>query len=169
MSSQEGFIGLGSNLGDPKEEISLALCKLRESSVAVKQVSSLYRTEPVEAPPKPWFTNAVARVISPFEPEDLLSVCQDIERSQGRRHGYLNAPRPIDLDLLTVGETLREGSRLTLPHPRLHVRRFVLLPLLEIAPDWIHPRLRLSVAELLRECEDDSIVIRLDGSPEPPP
>lgn len=168
MSSHEGLISLGSNLGEPTEEISLALRRLQESSVVVEEVSSLYRTEPVDAPPRPWFTNAVARVRSPFEPQDLLSICQDIEKSQGRKRRYFHSPRSIDLDLLTAGDTLLEGSHLTLPHPRLHLRRFVLVPLLEIAPDWVHPRLGLSVVELLEGCPDDSVVTLLDASPERP-
>lgn len=169
MSSQEGFIGLGSNLGEPTEEISKALHRLEESSVVVERVSSLYRTEPVEAPGQPWFTNAVARVRSPLEPQALLSVCQDIEESRGRKRASFHAPRPIDLDLLAVGDTLVEGDGLTLPHPRLHLRRFVLVPLAEIAPDWIHPRLGLSATELLQDCRDDSLVIRLELLPESPP
>lgn len=165
MSSQEGFIGLGSNLGEPVAQISLALRRLGESAITVERVSSLYRTEPVEAPPQPWFTNAVARVKSPFEPPVLLSICQDIERRQGRDRKGCHAPRPIDLDLLMAGDTPVEGSHLILPHPRLHQRRFVLVPLMEIAPHWIHPRLGLSVEELLERCLDESVVMRLSASP----
>jgi 2-amino-4-hydroxy-6-hydroxymethyldihydropteridine diphosphokinase len=166
---QEAFIGLGSNLGEPTQEIYSALERLRESSVVVEKVSSLYRTEPVEAPAQPWFTNAVARVSSPFEPQELLAICQDIETSRGRQRGPFHAPRPIDLDLLSAGDQLLEGAHLTLPHPRLHLRRFVLVPLLEIAPDWIHPRLGLGASELLQVCLDHSIVIRLEALLEPTP
>jgi len=167
VSSQEGFIGLGSNLDDPAAQISLALQQLGEKSIAVDKVSSLYHTEPVEAPSQLWFTNAVARVISPFEPRDLLSICQEIETRQGRqrtRDGH-HDPRTIDLDLLMVGKEAVATPELTLPHPRLHLRRFVLVPLAEIAPDWVHPTLGISAKELLRRSLDTASVVRIAPPP----
>jgi 2-amino-4-hydroxy-6-hydroxymethyldihydropteridine diphosphokinase len=165
VSSREAFIGLGSNLREPVAQISLALRGLGESSVTVERVSSLYRTQPVDAPAQPWFTNAVARVSSPFEPRALLSICQEIEKRQGRERKDFHAPRTIDLDLLMAGDLPLDDPDLTLPHPRLHLRRFVLVPLSEIAPDWIHPHLRLNVEELLERCLDESTVIRIAPPP----
>ena len=165
MSSQEGFIGLGSNLDDPAAQISLALQQLGEKSIAVDKVSSLYHTEPVEAPSQLWFTNAVARVISPFEPRDLLSICQEIETRQGRQRTGHHDPRTIDLDLLMVGEEAVTTPEFTLPHPRLHLRRFVLVPLAEIAPDWVHPTLGISAKELLRRSLDTASVVRIAPPP----
>lgn len=158
---------MGSNLDDPSAHISLALQRLVERSIAVDRVSSLYHTEPVEAPSQPWFTNAVARVHSPFEPRDLLSICQEIETRQGRQrtpNGH-HDPRPIDLDLLMVGEVAVATPDLTLPHPRLHLRRFVLVPLAEIAPDWVHPTLGVSAKELLRRSLDTASVVRVAPPP----
>ena len=167
MSSQEGFIGLGSNLDDPAAQVSLALQQLGKRSISVDEVSSLYHTEPVEALSQPWFTNAVARVTTPFEPRDLLSICQEIETRQGRqrtRSGH-HDPRPIDLDLLMVGEEAVATPELTLPHPRLHLRRFVLVPLAEIAPDWVHPTFGLFAKELLRRSLDTASVVRVAPPP----
>ena len=167
MSSHEGFIGLGSNLDHPVAQISLALQRLGERLIAVDKVSSLYQTEPVEAPSQPWFTNAVARVLSPVEPLDLLSICREIETRQGRqrtRNGH-HHPRTIDLDLLMVGEEAVATPELTLPHPRLHLRRFVLVPLAEIAPDWVHPTLGVSAKELLRRSLGTASVARIAPPP----
>ena len=167
MSPHEGFIGLGSNLDDPARQISLALQRLGESSIAVDRASSLYHTEPVEAPGQPWFTNAVARVTSPLEPREMLSVCQGIETRHGRHRSEdgEHLPRTIDLDLLMVGNEAVATPELTLPHPRLHLRRFVLVPLVEIAPDWVHPVLGVSAEEMLNRCRDRSSVMRVAPPP----
>jgi 2-amino-4-hydroxy-6-hydroxymethyldihydropteridine diphosphokinase len=166
VSCQEGFIGLGSNLGEPISQISLALRQLNERTVLVKQVSSLYRTEPVDAPAEAWFTNAVARVASSLDPPELLTICHEIEMLQGRERNEYHGPRTIDLDLLMAGDAPVEDSALILPHPRLHLRRFVLVPLVEIAPEWKHPLLGLTARELLERCGDESSVVRIAPPPE---
>lgn len=161
MSIVSSFIGLGSNLGDPESQIEQALRRLERHSVRVKEISSLYRTEPVDAPPEPWFVNGVARVGCRLGPHELLRICQAVERVQGRERELRHGPRTIDLDLLLVGDALVDTPNLTLPHPELHLRRFVLVPLTEIAPDIIHPKLGLRMAELLDQCLDRSIVRRV--------
>jgi 2-amino-4-hydroxy-6-hydroxymethyldihydropteridine diphosphokinase len=154
------YIGFGSNLGDPEFQIEQALCDLGKRSVEIGKVSSLYHTEPVDAPTDGWFLNCVACVRSEFSPYELLRVCQSIEFAQGRERKLDHGPRTIDLDLLLMGSLILSRTELTLPHPRLHLRRFVLVPLAEIAPELIHPKLKLNAQEMLSHCNDTSAVVR---------
>jgi 2-amino-4-hydroxy-6-hydroxymethyldihydropteridine diphosphokinase len=132
-----GYLGLGSNLGDREAHLRGAVEGLREHGVTVEAVSSLYETEPVgEITDQPDFLNAAVRVRTALEPEALLDLSKAIETEHGRvfggpRHG----PRPIDIDLLLLGEIEMSTERLTLPHPEVTSRRFVLLPLLELDPE----------------------------------
>lgn len=136
-----GYIGLGSNVGDPRANLRQALDLLAEAGVEVQAVSSLYMTEPVgEILDQPDFLNAAARVSTDLEPEGLLDVCKRIELDMGRdpdapRH----SPRPVDLDLLLLGDLVLETDRLSLPHREVTTRRFVLAPLLELDPDLTLP------------------------------
>jgi 2-amino-4-hydroxy-6-hydroxymethyldihydropteridine diphosphokinase len=136
-----GYLGLGSNVGDRREHLRAAVRLLGEHGVQVDAVSSLYETEPVgEILDQPDFLNAVVRISTDLEPEELLDLCKAIELEQGRvfgapRHG----PRPLDLDLLLLGELELQSERLTLPHPELASRRFVLAPLLELDPGLALP------------------------------
>ena len=136
-----GHLGLGSNVGDREGHLRAALDLLATHGVTVDAVSSVYETEPVgEILDQPDFLNAAARVRTELEPEALLDVCKAIEVEQGRmlagpRHG----PRPLDVDLLLLGEVELRSERLTLPHPELTSRRFVLVPLLELDPDLALP------------------------------
>ena len=136
-----GFLGLGSNVGKREAQISAALAALPSEGIDVEAVSSLYETEPVgEVLDQPDFLNAVARVRTSLEPEELLDACKRIEAAQGREAGGpRHGPRPIDIDLLLLGDVELETGRLTLPHPEVRSRRFVLLPLLELEPALVLP------------------------------
>lgn len=135
------YVGLGANLGDPRAQITQALRGLAELPQSrLLTVSSLYRSAPIQAD-GPDFFNAVAAVSTQLEPEPLLAALQALERQAGRERPYRNAPRTLDLDLLLHGDIVLSQPVLTLPHPRLHERAFVLMPLAEIAPDLELPGL----------------------------
>lgn len=136
-----GYLGLGSNVGDRHGHLRAALAMLPEHGVEVEAVSSAYETEPVgEVLDQPDFLNAAVRVRTELDPEPLLDVCKAIEVERGRifdrpRH----SPRPLDIDLLLLGDLELEAERLTLPHPQVTSRRFVLAPLLELDPELTLP------------------------------
>jgi 2-amino-4-hydroxy-6-hydroxymethyldihydropteridine diphosphokinase len=136
-----GYLGLGSNVGDREQHLRAAVRLLREHGVKVEAVSSLYETEPVgEILDQPDFLNAVVRIATELEPEELLDLCKAIELEQGRMFGApRHGPRPLDLDLLLLGDVELHGERLSLPHPELTSRRFVLAPLLELDPELALP------------------------------
>jgi 2-amino-4-hydroxy-6-hydroxymethyldihydropteridine diphosphokinase len=137
VSARVGYLGLGSNVGHRESHLRAAVAALREHGVEVDAISSLYETEPVgEVLDQPDFLNAALRIRTELEPEDLLDVCKAIEVEQGRMFGgQRHGPRPLDVDLLLLGDVRLETERLTLPHPEVTSRRFVLEPLLELAPD----------------------------------
>jgi 2-amino-4-hydroxy-6-hydroxymethyldihydropteridine diphosphokinase len=136
-----GYLGLGSNVGDPAAHLRAAIELLRARGIEVEAVSSAYVTEPVgEILDQPDFLNAAIRIRTDLEPEELLDACKAVEAERGRsfeapRHG----PRPLDIDLLLLGEIELQGERLTLPHREVTSRRFVLAPLLELDPDLALP------------------------------
>jgi 2-amino-4-hydroxy-6-hydroxymethyldihydropteridine diphosphokinase len=129
------YVGLGSNLGQPADQVRQALYELdRLPHTRVVRKSSLYRTAPVGHETQPDFINAVAQIETGLPAERLLAELQTIEKSHGRERSFTNAPRTLDLDLLLFGDATLNTPQLTLPHPRMHERAFVLQPLLEIAP-----------------------------------
>ena len=133
------FVGLGANLGDARATLRATLAELaRLPGTELAGCSSLYRTAPLEAS-GPDFLNAVVALRTALSPEVLLDLLMQIEAGHGRQRPYPNAPRTLDLDLLLVGDERRAMPRLTLPHPRLHLRAFVLRPLAELAPDLVVP------------------------------
>lgn len=141
MTAERVFIGLGANLGDAGATVRQALEALAAlPGTRMVAASSLYRTAPVEAS-GPDFINAVAELSTTLEPRALLQALQAIEQEHGRLRPYRNAPRTLDLDLLFHGQRVIEEPTLTVPHPRLHQRAFVLEPLVELAPELLHPRL----------------------------
>jgi 2-amino-4-hydroxy-6-hydroxymethyldihydropteridine diphosphokinase len=152
-------IGLGSNLGDREAILGRGLDLLADRGFILERRSDLYLTEPVGGPPQDWFMNAVARGRTALGPDDLLAACQEVEHALGRVREVRNGPRSLDLDLLLYGDLVRDDEALTLPHPRLHQRRFVLVPLCDVAPDEVHPRLGLTFQALLAVCPDRSRVV----------
>jgi 2-amino-4-hydroxy-6-hydroxymethyldihydropteridine diphosphokinase len=152
------FLGLGSNLGDREAAIDAALARLAARGVSVRARSSTWLTEPVGGPPQGWFLNAAASVGTALEPRELLAAALEVEREMGRVRSERNGPRTIDVDILLFGDRRIDEPGLTVPHPRLHERRFVLAPLAEIAPSLVHPALGLTIAALLERCPDPSLV-----------
>jgi 2-amino-4-hydroxy-6-hydroxymethyldihydropteridine diphosphokinase len=151
------YVALGSNLGNPVQTIEDAIdamAALRGS--LLKAISSLYRTAPVGLRHQPDFINAVVALDTRLGPRDLLAELFALEARFGRERSVRNAPRTLDLDLLLHGDTVQDDPELTLPHPRMHERAFVLMPLAEIAPALVIPG-RGPVAELLVACADQRI------------
>ncbi|MBP5259900.1 MAG: 2-amino-4-hydroxy-6-hydroxymethyldihydropteridine diphosphokinase [Paludibacteraceae bacterium] len=146
------YLGLGGNLGDRNALLDQAESLLNQRAGRIIQRSSRYETEPVGFVSSHPFLNEVVALETPLEPLELLDCTEGIEQELGRRHKSLNGrytDRPMDIDLLLAGDRLIDLPRLTVPHPRMHERKFVLEPLAEIAPELIHPGLQRSIQDLL--------------------
>ena len=141
MPRRTGYLGLGSNVGDPAAHLRAAVILLPEHGIEVEAISSTYLTEPVgEILDQPDFLNAALRIATALEPEELLDACKEVEAERGRSFDApRHSPRPLDVDLLLLGDLEYESERLTLPHPQVTSRRFVLVPLLELDPSLSLP------------------------------
>ena len=157
----KAYISLGSNLGDRGGNLLLAVRGMMEAALCVTRLSSIYETEPVSDFDQTRFLNMVAEVGNPLPvPEQVMARLLRIEYLLGRTRDVKDGPRTIDLDLLLYSELESHTEFLTLPHPRMHERRFVLEPLVEIAPHLVHPTLKCTAAELLERLVDQSAVKR---------
>lgn len=153
---EQVLIGFGSNLGDSMQICAAAVEQLKSHPLLrVIKTSSFYRTSPVLLEDQPWFINGVVLCETDLNPEELLGVMLGIEKDFGRDRQIRWGPRTLDLDLLAYGDRQLHLPALTLPHPRLHERRFVLEPLLEVAPDWVHPTLSIPALSLLSALAKD--------------
>jgi len=152
------YLSFGSNVGDRLENLRKAMQQLCGEGIALRRTSSIYETEPVENTNQDWFLNCVAEVSTTLEPLALLRKLHRIEDQLGRRRTVPKGPRTLDIDILLYGDLVMQSEELTLPHPRMHERRFVLEPLREIAPALRQPVSGMIVEEAFQQLHDPAQV-----------
>ena len=155
------FLSLGSNVGDRIKNLKRAIELLKERNVEIIKSSSIYYTQPVDYLNQRWFYNLAIEVITELKPLQLLKSIKVIEKEMGRKCYVEKGPRIIDIDILLAENMVVNTSKLTIPHPRMHLRNFVLIPLAEISPDAFHPVLKEKVKELLAKSKDNSTVEKM--------
>lgn len=158
---QTVYLSLGSNVGDRKKNLLAAIAALADAGVRVTRTSSFYETEPVDLREQPWFLNCVVQGKTEVQALMLLKRMREIEARMGSKKLVAKGPRLIDLDILLYGDETIDTPELQVPHPRMTQRRFVLVPLAEIAPQLKHPSWAKNVSEMLTDLEDHSEVRRL--------
>jgi 2-amino-4-hydroxy-6-hydroxymethyldihydropteridine diphosphokinase len=158
------YLSLGSNVGDREAQLQEARAKLAAVGRVVAE-SSFYETEPVEFTQQPWFLNCVLALETSKTPQELIAAVLRIEVEMGRRRVQKKGPRTIDIDILLFDDTIVDSEELTIPHPTMHQRRFVLEPLAEIAPELLHPVLKKTIRELLDSLPPGQVVKRLKPKP----
>jgi 2-amino-4-hydroxy-6-hydroxymethyldihydropteridine diphosphokinase len=160
------YIGLGSNLGDRAGNLLMGIRGMLDLGLEVMRLSRIYETEPVETFAQPAFLNMVVQLQGNMlpTPEEVMERLLQVEHSLGRTRNLTKGPRIIDLDLLLYNDETRNTQFLTLPHPRMHQRRFVLEPLAELAAQLVHPTLNKTISELLASLEDESEVKPWQGT-----
>jgi len=141
-------LGLGSNLGDRKEYLSMACNQLRSEAVREFRASSIYESEPLLKMPQPKYFNMVVCGLTVLSPQELLKKCQQIEISSGRIRRKRWGSREIDIDILSYGSRIIDKDDLVIPHPEIENRSFVLMPMLELSPEWLHPETGITIKEL---------------------
>jgi len=158
MVEKKVYMSLGSNVGDREKNLRAAIDELPHAGVAVTRVSSFYETEPVDLREQPWFLNCVVEAETHFDAAMLLRALREIEKKMGSRKLVAKGPRLIDMDILLYGAETIDTPELQVPHPRMHLRRFVLVPLAEVAAGVLHPSFKKNVKQLLKEAPDQSTV-----------
>jgi len=174
-SSSVTFIGIGANLpgpgcATPRATCEAALKALEHAGLKIKSQSNWYKSAPVPASSQPWFINGVISIETSLKASELLVILQDVESQFGRTRMIKNEARTLDLDLIAYADTVsgwQEGTddKMILPHPRMSERGFVLLPLREIAPNWRHPVLNVSLEELISRLDPGQQILRDDETP----
>jgi len=160
MTLQTVFLSFGANLGNPREQIKQGIMSLNDRGVNVVTRSSWFETEPVGMEDQPWFINMVARALTSLDPYELLAVCQQVEKQVGRVPSERFGPRHLDIDILLYGDECIESEELTIPHPRMRERQFVLGPLVEIAPELEDPVINQPYADILSRLDEGKKVLR---------
>jgi len=161
------LIALGANLdgpyGSPLQTLQKCAEFLAQEDIAIIMASSIWKSAPVPISDQPWYHNAVCTVKTDKDPYQILDALNKIERENGRTRHTRNEARSLDLDLIAYNDTIIETQKLHTPHPRMHERAFVLKPLLEIAPDWVHPVLRKTTSILIAEMPSGQNIERIEG------
>jgi 2-amino-4-hydroxy-6-hydroxymethyldihydropteridine diphosphokinase len=156
------FIGIGSNIGDRVKNITMAIELIKQNkNIIVEKISSFYLTEPEGDSFTAPFVNCVIKISTKLTPIKLLEELENIEEKLGRKNKGKLQDRTIDLDILFFGNEQYSSERLTIPHPRAHLRRFVLIPMYEIAPEYVHPTCRKTIGSLIEKLTDNSVIIKL--------
>ena len=157
------YLSLGSNLGDRAANLQMAIAKLKRLGEVMK-VSSVYETEPLELREQPWFLNCVVQLDTGLTPHQVLAGIQTIEQELGRQRTIPKGPRILDIDIVLFGDSVVSDSDLHIPHPAMHLRRFVLEPLSEISPEAVHPLKGKTARELLAELSEAEKKFRVSQS-----
>jgi 2-amino-4-hydroxy-6-hydroxymethyldihydropteridine diphosphokinase len=158
MSEETVYFSLGSNVGDREANLRAAIAALADAGVRVTRVSSFYETEPVDFLEQAWFLNCAVEGKTDVPAMELMRALRGIELQMGSKKPVAKGPRLIDMDILLYGSETTDTKELQVPHPRMHLRRFVLVPLAAIAPEAVHPSLKKTVKQLLAETTDRSTV-----------
>jgi len=161
----KAFIAMGANLKSDlnltlKENLEIALNMFQGYDLNILKVSNWYKTQPIPISNQPWFINAVIKISTKKSPKELLETLQTIEKLFGRKRNILNGPRTLDLDIIDYNGLIENNDPI-LPHPRMHIRKFVLIPMQDIEPNWVHPITQKNINFLIQKQKDDQKIIKL--------